>query len=206
MIRASLGCLCLIICAALTMFLWGACDADLYYDVQTAQNVQVDFDMRACDDALADYLSGDINALENTPFGERAIYHMKDVFDIFAVCRKIRIISLIAGILLVLSAMNRDRAKRLFRGAWIGLAIFAVPLIAIGIWAAIDFAGAFEAMHKLLFSNDMYLLYADEPLIQMLPERFFVHIGLRLGIKSLIGAITVPLMATVIWICTKFKK
>jgi len=46
-------------------------------------------------------------------------------------------------------------------------------LLAIGIVSFVDFGAAFDAMHLLLFRNDLWLLPADALLIQLLPEEQF---------------------------------
>lgn len=175
-----------------------ACDGELYFDLQAKLGVDAgisDDEMREIDGMLADYLAGDSRALTNAGFGERALAHMEDVFDLFELARLARNISLAVAIVFILSAMNKDRALRLRAGALIGCGALLLPLAAFAVWAVIDFAAAFEGFHKILFSNDLWLLDPDaELLIRMLPEEFFIEIGKKLALRCALAALAVPLI------------
>lgn len=172
----------------------------MYYDIQISENVDAGIsnaEMRDIDMLIASYLSGDARAIDGAGFGERALIHMEDVYNIFETARVVRLISLFAALALLMSAMNKNRARRLRIGSYIALAAFVLPLTAFGIWAVMDFEAAFEGMHKLLFSNDLYRLQSTELLIRLLPERFFMEIGKKLALRCGLAALAVPLIMSV---------
>ena len=193
------------IAVALSVFLAGATDADLYFRIQREQSVEPGVSeavMREYDEMLADYLKGDQSALDGAAlFNDREIAHMRDVYDLFSLARVVRNATIAVGLLLMFTAFYRNgRWRPTFeRGCAVGSALFFAPLIAVGIWAAIDFTAAFNGMHTLLFRNDLWLLNPGTDLmIRMLPEAFFVSVAKELAPLSLIAALAVPVAALVL--------
>lgn len=203
----ALGVMLLTLCAAVSMFLNAATDGELYYEIQTEHNVQPGVDsetMHELDMLLARYLAGDEAALDETElFNADEKAHMEDVYDIFAALRTIKIATLVGGVLtLALVYYNRTKFSRrqLQSGAVLGAALFFLPITAIAAWAALDFAAAFTWMHHVLFSNDLWLMdAATDLMIRMLPEVFFVDIGIKLAVRAILGALAA---AGVVFLCT----
>jgi integral membrane protein (TIGR01906 family) len=68
----------------------------------------------------------------------------------------------------------------------LGWAAAAVLLAAVGIWAAVDFNSLFVLLHRLVFSNNLWLMDPQTDLIILLmPESFFVLLSARLLQKLL---------------------
>lgn len=185
---------------ALSMFNNTATDSALYYDIQQKENVDAGIDaaaMQELDALLAACLAGDRDALDSTElFNADEKAHMDDVADIFAAMRLVKNGAFaLSALMLVWVYYNRSRfSRRLIRiCVAAGAALFFLPLVCIGAWAALDFNSAFTAMHHLLFSNDLWLMDPRTDLmIRMLPERFFVSIGIKLAVRSALGAIAIP--------------
>ena len=56
---------------------------------------------------------------------------------------------------------------------------------AVGIFAATRFRSMFEAFHRLFFGNDLWLLNpAEDALIRVMPEKFFMNMALGVGISA----------------------
>jgi integral membrane protein (TIGR01906 family) len=185
---------------ALSVFVTGATDAEMYFRIQTEKGVDAGVSaevMRDYDGMMADYLAGDEAALDDAAlFGDQEIAHMRDVYALFAAARGVRIVALAAGLLLLfLSAFRRARWRRAFAvGGAVGMALFLLPLGAIGVWALVDFHGAFRAMHEHIFANMLWLLDPGSFMIRMLPEPFFSALAGRLMWTGGLSALAVPAM------------
>ena len=199
---AALGTLFMCACLALSAFDHLATDGDLYYRIQRAEQVDAGIsedEMRALDAMLGDYLAGDTAAFDAAEaFNAREKAHMADVLAIFQVLRRIKWCLLGASALALAGAhmAGAGRARRAWRAAASGAAVFFAPLIILAAISALDFSGAFVGMHRLLFDNDLWLLNPDTDLmIRMLPERFFVAIALYLAIGCALAALVAPFLS-----------
>ena len=89
---------------------------------------------------------------------------------------------------------NARKVRRLYHDSVLaGFAVFAVLLAAAAVYAAADFYHFWRSFHELLFDNDLWELYPDERLIQMVPQKFFSDLVARIvaafaGIAALLTA------------------
>jgi len=198
----TVGIFLLALFCAISMFLNTATDGNKYYKLQTELGVDAGVDgetMQELDTLLARYLKGNENALNETElFNADEKAHMVDVYNIFAALRTIKNAAFaVAAVLLVTAYYKRKNYNyaQLRLGIVAGVALFFLPFAAIGIWAAVDFNSAFIRMHELLFSNDLWLMDPRTDLmIRMLPERFFMKLGLEAALKAAAGALLVPMI------------
>ncbi|MBN2285956.1 MAG: TIGR01906 family membrane protein [Tissierellales bacterium] len=112
-------------------------------------------------------------------FEARELAHMEDVKRLFDIGFAIRNISLI---LLVLFGgwLFINHRRSFWHSMRTGSIFFAALILVIGVYAWIDFDKAFVIFHKLLFTNDLWILDPTEDImIQMLPIDFFMGIGLK---------------------------
>lgn len=157
---------------------------------------------------LSDYLFGAKDqpqvqvsgpGLDEPAFSEQELQHLKDVrslFRLFQWLRRIGLVLLFAlGILIVAGGKGNGRSRLLpLVSVWqrgVLLAVFFILVLAALV--AINFHQAFYLMHRVLFTNDLWLLNPQtDLLIQLMPGKFFVAYakmaGLRLGI-ILLGAL-----------------
>ena len=149
-------------------------------------------------DMLMDYISGargdldmtaEVNGVEQRVFNEREIAHMADVKRLFDLER--RVVPAFAGLgvaLLAAGLFGSGWARRLRRAGLTGQ-IFWLALLAIAAaWAAVDFNGIFRIFHRILFTNELWLLNPETDLmIRMLPEPFFMKVALRAAAWMLAG-------------------
>ena len=118
-----------------------------------------------------------VNGVEREVFNEQETVHMQDVNRLILGFSTFRYITFgVAGAAL-LSFFFVCREGRLLRICRILLAA-GVCLIAVfgvlGLWAALDFSTFWTSFHKLLFTNDLWLMDPNTSImIQMFPAQFF---------------------------------
>ena len=143
---------------------------------------------------MMDYLRGDRDSLdivaviddENKEFfNEREKSHMADVRDIFVGALMVRWCALgLAALMLInlwLLLYWKDIKVLLFRAYLATVGGLLAIIAAVGIWAFIDFTGAFYKFHALFFSDYEWILdMRTSRLINILPEGFFVDTAIRI--------------------------
>ena len=216
---ALLGTVCCILAGVLAAVNWIGTDDALYYRLQMKENVLdaagiAGEDLRVLDAALADCLRGEWNVFpgdsdeassissvelevfrELQPaFNERELTHMEDCRQLFVLLRQARNALLIAGaLMLLLGALLCWNRKRVRLAAWIAPLVLLIPLGAFAAWAAMDFNSAFNFFHRLLFTNDFWLLDPrTDLLIRICPAGMFMNMGAQIGLLGLIAALSVP--------------
>lgn len=138
----------------------------------------------------ADGLSGQgvIDGQQRDIFGEDERAHMQDVALLY---ERALIVMLGAGGVAIACALlaGRDR-RRMAQGALIGMGAFALLLAAAGAWCALDFDSAFNAFHRLLFNNELWLMDPNTQfMIRMFPAEFFAGMGLRIALYTGAGMV-----------------
>lgn len=202
----TLGLVALMLLLLLTVLHAVGTDDGLYYRLQTDAGILPgagvsDDELQTLDRRLSDYLKGDAAALEESPpFNDREMTHMADCYRLFALLRKVRARLIPWAVLLIVGGAyllwDRRRARLC---AWLSPLILLLPLGAFGLWAAVDFDGAFTFFHRVLFANDLWLLDPrTDLLIRICPESMFMAMGLRIGLWSLIIFAGVPALATAV--------
>ena len=150
--------------------------------------------MERLDGMLADYLSGDEAALDDSPFNEKERTHMRDVLELFDLARAVRNALFVAAAVLLAAGLWLSRGARLLPMCFVGLAALLLPLGAFAIWAAADFSGAFTFFHETLFTNDLWLLNPEtDLLLRLLPEQFFADFAGVIAVRALAYMFAVPL-------------
>lgn len=143
-------------------------------------------DLEHTTDVLLSYTAGnrdnldlavEINGQTEEVFGEREKDHMVDVQALYIAARNVRTSFLIAAPILILIAflISKSRAvKILCRSFLYASAAFLAVVVALGLYAVMDFPSFWTSFHHVFFTNDLWLLnpYTDV-LIMMVPEQFF---------------------------------
>lgn len=142
-------------------------------------------DERAVSDmnrSLTEYLSGEIDHIENT--SERAMMHMRDVKRLidFAGAAGTGLFLLSAALAYLIGRFR----IRLFPP--LSLVPVFTSIVLIAIFSLSDFSAVFYRFHEIAFDNDLWLLSPDEDLlIRCLPEAFFFQMALCVFACALIG-------------------
>ena len=142
---------------------------------------------------IAGYLSGEtdtfqlsatVNGVETEEaFHAREQEHMADVQALFQLDRAVALgsVALSLACLAACYLLRRpDRAA--LRGFRAGLRTMLTALAALLVWGAVDFDSLFILFHRLVFTNDLWLLNPEtDLLIRLMPTDFFVHYAALIG-------------------------
>jgi integral membrane protein (TIGR01906 family) len=126
-----------------------------------------------------------IDGEEKEFFNEREKSHMEDVRDLFVGALKVRWCAIGMAILCLISLCLllywNDIKVLLFRAYLATVCGLLAVLGTIGIWAFVDFTGAFYKFHALFFSDYEWIFDArTSRLINILPQGFFVDTAIRI--------------------------
>lgn len=167
---------------------------------------------------LSDYLRGKRDNIdtEEELFGVRTQVfnsdekaHMVDVVNLFSLERSIRTGCLTAGCAFLALAALLGR-KKLLSMSGRALIISAAALLAIAalivmLWLTSGFDKLFLLFHRLLFTNDLWLMDpATDAMIRMFPAGFFRQIALMCSANALAVGIALPAAAQLLLTAVHF--
>ena len=139
----------------------------------------------------ADYLTGRTDVFQLTftnksgnvfqCFQPHEAEHMADCRNLIRLAMVLRSVFGLLGIIILSEAiMLPKRRERIAQGAIVGLRLTAIVLGGLLIWALVDFDGLFTAFHRIVFTNDGWLLDPQtDLLIRLMPTRFFITLSGR---------------------------
>lgn len=165
--------------------------------------------------AIAQYLDGktatvqvknpDSDEMENA-FSEKENAHLSDVRGIVNVLKIIRWVGggLVIGLLALLYFKHKAQPAQFLQDAVRGFALSALFLLLIAtvltIWGAVNFDGLFVTFHKLIFTNDLWLLNPNtDLLLALMPLNFFIWYAGEIG-KSMLPLLGMMLVMIVVWL------
>ncbi len=163
-----------------------------YTKLDTAREMGMSHgDLMEATETLLDYLKNrrDDLDLQTTVHGNtvemfdmREKAHMTDVKALYRTAMTVARVAAAVCTVLALLLILRAKAHRHTALRWIlaGFGVFGILLAAAAIYAAVDFYHFWRSFHELLFDNDLWQLYPDERLIQMVPEQFFSDLVFRI--------------------------
>ena len=126
-------------------------------------------------------------------FQDHEAAHMADCRQLIRLAGQVCLI--LAGAALILAGTGivmRKHRKRFAAGMIAGFGLASAACIVILIWGFISFDSLFTAFHKLLFTNDGWILDSrTDMLIRLMPTSFFISLGIRV----LTGAAAMALAA-----------
>ncbi|MGX7264081.1 TIGR01906 family membrane protein [Enterococcus crotali] len=124
---------------------------------------------------LMSYLNNPLNhtlQLSDFPVSKSGAFHFYEVKRLFLLCYGILIVTVIPSGIFLFRLAKRKRVWRLIRPFQWGMIL---PVI-FGAVMAIGFDQFFVAFHGVFFNNDDWLFDpATDPIINVLPEEFFMH-------------------------------
>lgn len=133
--------------------------------------------------------------LPTIKYSKEGKIHFEEVRNIFQFIKRVCLISFLISLVGVIISIKNKNIKFLNTTSimTIGLIIItAIPLL-------INFNYFFIKFHEIVFSNDYWIFDPDkDPVINMLPEEVFFHIGLFILVLILLGSILLQLLYRVI--------
>lgn len=173
----------------------------------------------AATQALFDYIRGDrgnidvqaaINGVRGEVFNATEKAHMQDVQRLYLLGSSVRYALWVLGgvcLLMLLFIARRESGRMLSRA-------YLITLIAVGTAAALaavmitmDFARFWTGFHRVLFTNDLWLLNpATDVMIRMFPSAFFAGVvqSVLLRFTAVLGVLGAG--AGAVLICTRRRK
>lgn len=140
-------------------------------------------------DYLIDYNLGkddknfEMPTIKSSPQGK---IHFEEVRDIFQNINKLFNLCLIISIIGLFINIKYKNIKFLNVTS---KSLISIPII-LALPIVINFEGSFVIFHKLMFSNDYWIFDPNlDPVIDMLPQRFFFHTGVMMLSLVLISSI-----------------
>lgn len=172
---------------------------NIYYNDIDKLNIESMIDLSREDiienyDYLIDYnLSWNAGEFElpSLPSSPNGKIHFEEVRDIF---QNVKVLTIITGIISIIGGILQIRKGqfKFLRNASILIVIMPI-LLAIPI--AINFNACFIMFHKIMFSNDYWIFNPIiDPVINMLPEAFFMHMGVAILAIMIVGSTILQLM------------
>lgn len=165
--------------------------------------------------AIAQYLDGktavvqvknpESGAMENA-FSDKENAHLSDVRGIVNGLKIIRWAGggLVIGLLAWLYFKHKAQPAQFFSDAVRGFALSALFLLAIAtalaVWGAVNFDGLFVTFHKIIFTNNLWLLNPNtDVLMVLMPLNFFIWYAGEIG-KSMLPVLGMMLAVIVAWL------
>ena len=178
------------------------CKSLYYYDIKnlnisdmsgfTEEEIKLNYDY------LIDYnLNKNVGEfhLPTIEYSKEGKIHFEEVRNIFQVIKKIFYLMGIISILGIILSIKNKNIEFLNTTSIITMLlpiVVAIPLV-------INFNYFFIKFHEIVFSNDYWIFDPDkDPVINMLPEEVFFHIGLFILVLILLGSILLQLLYRVI--------
>lgn len=197
-------------------------DDELYYELQMRAGI-LDFagvsgeDLRILDQRLSDYLfmpmnadaafdnrEMEVNGEMQPPFNGKELIHLRDCRKLLSPTAQMRSYVLLAGAGLILALCGKSNPAN---AAWVASAVIMLPLGVFALWAAIDFSSAFAFFHRLLFTNDLWLLDpATDLLIRICPSSMFAGMGLRIALCAVVVLLGIPAVLTILKLISDTRK
>ncbi len=179
-----------------------------YKALNTAESMDMsDEDLMLATHTLLDYLQNkrdDINVEvvvegKNVPmFNQKEIDHMVDVKDLFTGLNSLQMAAYVIFIILIVALTITNRMSSLTNSIYRALGVYLFVIGGIALYAFIDFSGFWVIFHKVLFSNDLWLLNPNtDRMINMFPEVFFNRLVIRVMIHFAIVFVAMYIIAKI---------
>lgn len=120
------------------------------------------------------------------PSSASGIQHFAEVRQIFYAIYAVAALSILL-LVPILRKKNKNHDYRYLKIS--GLLVLVLP-VALGLFSIVSFHTVFVAMHNLLFQNDLWLFDpSTDPIIDFLPEEYFLHCAAALFLFVILGGI-----------------
>lgn len=162
--------LCFLI--ALFVFNFYAFDKNFYEKEFEKNNVygKIGYADLLGNDLRAYFYESDAELKYSDYYSQRELTHLQDVKALFQ--KAIFLLYLVSIIFILLFMVQYFLHQRLIKTVLLGSIITLVVSSLLSI-IALSFESSFETFHRLIFSNDLWMLPYDSTLITLFPQQFF---------------------------------
>jgi integral membrane protein (TIGR01906 family) len=141
-------------------------------------------------DALIDYnlLTSGMDTLEfpDLPMSEQARIHFTEVKRIFVA---LQVMCVVSGLILIIGLYRKIRRRDYGCLKLTGIVTLVVPVV-LGILAAVNWDAFFIRFHRIFFSNNYWIFNpVTDPIIDLLPDSYFLHCTMAILGLLLTGAV-----------------
>ena len=162
---------------------------------------------------LTQYLNGktDITYVVNpetnaqeAAFSDKENAHLKDVLSIVSVLKIIRWAGggLVIGVLIMLY-FTQEKGKFLpaaLRGFGLSALFLLFVFSALAVWGIVNFDGLFVTFHKVVFTNDLWILNPNtDVLVALMPLPFFTWYAMEI-LKSMLPVLAMMAVIIAAWL------
>lgn len=124
-------------------------------------------------------------ALPTFPSSQNAIIHFEEVKKVF---NAVFFAGLFSVVPLFVLSYRAKKNKNSIRFIVAGCITLAIPAL-LGIYLALDFNRAFVLFHEIVFRNELWIFdYKTDPIINILPEAYFMHCAVVILLIVALGA------------------
>ena len=128
------------------------------------------------------------NKLDSTFFSSQAILHLTDVKNLTAQSVTLFYLSAVLVIIISVFLFVKKQTKILSESFFIGSITTIIFIVLLGAGTLTMFDQFFVKFHQLLFTNNLWLFTADDNLIKLFPQKFFVEFANRLALNIFISS------------------
>jgi integral membrane protein (TIGR01906 family) len=150
------------------------------------------------------------DGLQTSVFNARETRHMQDVKHLFVIvnhAQELSVVYVLAYVVAMFIWWREGSLRQLAAQCLAGLALGALFVGGIAIFAAFGFESAFERFHTLLFANGTWEFNpATDHLIQMFPEPFWRDMTVALGLMCLAEAAAIGVVSAVYLLGTRGER
>ncbi len=190
---AYISCALLVLWSLLTSLFSIGLNDELYDIIQKSENVNeitcglTDEERMTMNRETAMYLAGRTEGING--LSERARLHMGDVKNLFSAARYVMYAVTLLMIVFTFIARRKSR-KQLVKAFFVSTGIYVLLALVIAGLSVIDFGSLFTVFHKILFTNDLWLLDpAEDTLIRILPQGFFVKMSVIIAVGAFVRCV-----------------
>lgn len=172
----------------------------LYIKVGVYQNFDSQITSYATDN-LFGYFRGQ-NKLDQNFFSMQAVSHLKDVRDLLIFSNGLFSLSLTAVTIITTFLISKKQFDIILKSLFISSIATIIFVVALGLGFSTAFDSFFLKFHQILFTNSLWLFPADDNLIRLFPEQFFLEFTNRLALNIFISS---TIIAVVSFLLMKLK-
>ena len=142
------------------------------------------------------------NQLDHNFFSNQAILHLTDVKKTLTMTFYLFYLSLVTTVIISVFLIAKKYYGDLNSALFISsvITIFFIIFLSMGFF---QFDLFFKGIHKVLFTNNLWLFPPDDTLIKLFPQEFFIEFANRLAFNIILTSLVLLLLSIVI---LKIKK